>query len=97
MRAKTLTRLEKLEKQYKQPNGVEMQCNDGSTIHVADPLEYIIENGNTLSDGRRLVSVVRPIGRIDAISAAFYEYADAVLDGRETLYTDRLDELLQSD
>lgn len=95
MKAKTLTRLEKLEK-HKQPNGYRMMCDNGETFNVSDPLEYVIENGNTAPNGQRVISVVPNIGRVDAISAAFDEYVNAVLDGREILFT-KSKNLLQSD
>lgn len=96
MKAKTLTRLEKLEKKYKQPNAYRMMCDNGEVFNVFDPLEYVIENGNTAPNGRRVISVIPTIGRVDAISAAFDDYVNAVLDGREILFTKSID-LLQSD
>lgn len=95
MKAKTLTRLENLEK-HKQPDNYKMMCDNGETFNVFDPLEYVIENGNIAPNGRRVISVVPHIGRGDAISAAFDDYVNAVLDGREILFTKSID-LLQSD
>ena len=97
MKAKTITRLEKLEKRQHRANGFEMLCDDGTTINVNDPLEYIISHGTHTAAGKRLVSVVLPSEKMDGLSAAFVEYANAVLSGTETLFTERLEELMISD